>query len=581
MNYHRDTLTRELFQQFREMCLPEKLAAKIKSAETMENAWIRLEAWFGDKSLFIKDLMQDIRSVTPIKDSDDERLMDYYVTLQAHITEARNAYPLDMLLIPANVELMVLPLTTWEKRIWREPQGRLPPEDRSWYMDVFVHERLRYAINMVATSERHVLPKATPLHRSQRSPSSEGRGGRYSCPRSSGRNARVMTITESRSADQKKVRFPPPKAWDPEAKWTQDCVMFRVCGEKHPPGKCDAFKKLKEIDNRELCWLCYRHLRGRDCWSKDKVPNCGVDGCEAAHHHLLHGALVEGRVMVVQGIGVGKAKVFLCREDIRVEGAGKASRLHTLYDWGATVTLVTHAAAVKAGMERKRQTPAAIAGLGGRCTIVDSYYMVPVVDGNDKVDHITTLAASEVTEDIVTRLPRTKGLVEKLAWPAVDVEMLVGMDNQGWMPIHMESSRDEGDNLRLMQSMLSLCCILMGSARAPDQGSDTQGSAVGPPQAFRRPRGRRPGPQPLSSLRVMTTMMLFMLAVLPECEAFRTYDCNNQSSQIDQYSLLDLEKVHAIENENSTGRSFRSRRSGWCRAPGAQRHRQSSRCTAD
>ncbi len=85
MNYHRGTPTRELFQQFREMCLPEKLAAKIKSAETMENAWIRLEAWFGDKSLFIKDLMQDIRSVSPIKDSDDERLMDYYVTLQAHI----------------------------------------------------------------------------------------------------------------------------------------------------------------------------------------------------------------------------------------------------------------------------------------------------------------------------------------------------------------------------------------------------------------------------------------------------------------------------------------------------------------
>ncbi len=46
----------------------------------MENAWIRLDAWFGDKSLFIKDLMQDIRSVTPIKEGDDERLMDYYVT---------------------------------------------------------------------------------------------------------------------------------------------------------------------------------------------------------------------------------------------------------------------------------------------------------------------------------------------------------------------------------------------------------------------------------------------------------------------------------------------------------------------
>ncbi len=139
--------------------------------------------------------------------------------------------------------------------------------------------------------------------------------------------------------------------------------------------------------------------------------------------------------------------------------------------------MVTHAAAVRIGLERKRQAPAAIAGLGGRCTMVDSYYIVPVVDGDDKVrvvkalgvDHITTLAASDVTEDIVTRLPQTKGFVEKLARPAGDVEMLVGMDNQGWMPMHVESSRAEGDNLRLMQSVLRPRCILMGSVRMPDQ----------------------------------------------------------------------------------------------------------------
>jgi hypothetical protein len=218
MTYHRGTPTRELFQQFCEMCLPEKLSVKIKSANNMENAWIRLDAWFGDKALFIKDLMQDIKGVAQIKDGDDERMMDYYVTLQAHIEEARNAGALEMLLIPANVEMMVLPLTAWEKRVWREAQGRLPAEDRAWYMEVFVNERMRYAINMVAMSERHVLPKPIPLHRSQRSPSSEGRGGRYSRPGSFGRSAKTMVVTESKSADQKKVRFPPLKAWEPEAK---------------------------------------------------------------------------------------------------------------------------------------------------------------------------------------------------------------------------------------------------------------------------------------------------------------------------------------------------------------------------
>ncbi len=45
------------------------------------------------------------------------------------------------------------------------------------------------------------------------------------------------------------------------------------------------------------------------------MPNCGVDGYEAAHHPLLHGALMEGCAMVMQGIGNKKAQVYLCQKD--------------------------------------------------------------------------------------------------------------------------------------------------------------------------------------------------------------------------------------------------------------------------
>ncbi len=84
--------------------------------------------------------------------------------LQSHIEEARNAELLGMVLIPANAEVMVQPFPTWEKRVWRETQGRLPAVDRVWALE-FVEEQLEYAINMVATSERQVLPKPIPLHR--------------------------------------------------------------------------------------------------------------------------------------------------------------------------------------------------------------------------------------------------------------------------------------------------------------------------------------------------------------------------------------------------------------------------------
>jgi hypothetical protein len=169
--------------------------------------------------------------------------------------------------------------------------------------------------------------------------------------------------------------------------------------------------------------------------------------------------------------------------------------------------------------------------------MVDSYYMVPIVDGDDKVrimkalgvDHITTLAATAVPADIGRRLPQARGFKEKLARPAGDVEILIGMDNQGWMPKHVESSQVEGDNLRLMQSMLSTRCILMGSARMAGPSDGTQGSVADQPRGLRRSSGKRPEPRPMNSLRVMMTMMLFVIAGLPECAAFRAYDCNNQS----------------------------------------------------
>jgi hypothetical protein len=46
-----------------------------------------------------------------------------------------------------------------------------------------------------------------------------------------------------------------------------------------------------------------------------------------------------------------------------------------------------------------------------------------------------------------------------------------------------------------------------------------------------------------------------LLAGTWKTSAFQAYDCNNQSAQVEQYSLLDpelsgnMEKVHAIERE--------------------------------
>jgi hypothetical protein len=96
-----------------------------------------------------------------------------------------------------------------------------------------------------------------------------------------------------------------------------------------------------------------------------------------------------------------------------------------------------------------------------------------------------------------------------------NVEMLIGMDNQGWMPKHVGSSQVEGDNLRLMQSMLSPRCILMGSAKAADPGDGTQESAGDRPRGSRQPTRKRLEPRLVDCVQVMMAMMLVMLAGMP------------------------------------------------------------------
>ncbi len=83
------------------------------------------------KNLFIKDLMQDIRNVSPIKDGDDERLMDYYVTLQAHIEEAHSAGALGMLLIPG----FVFTALTARGRMEKPPAAWTPGQTVAFLFD--------------------------------------------------------------------------------------------------------------------------------------------------------------------------------------------------------------------------------------------------------------------------------------------------------------------------------------------------------------------------------------------------------------------------------------------------------------
>jgi hypothetical protein len=102
-NYHQATPQRELVQMFRENCMPDKIAVRVKKAEDMPTAWRIMDAVYDNSLAFIKDLMQEIRAVPGFKEEECEKMMEYYILLQSHIAEADKADVGAMLLILANI----------------------------------------------------------------------------------------------------------------------------------------------------------------------------------------------------------------------------------------------------------------------------------------------------------------------------------------------------------------------------------------------------------------------------------------------------------------------------------------------
>jgi hypothetical protein len=150
-----------------------------------------------------------------------------------------------------------------------------------------------------------------------------------------------------------------------------------------------------------------------------------------------------------------------------------------------------------------------------------------------------------------------------LTRPAEEADLLIGLDNQRWMPRPVSSSLMEGDNLRLMQSVLGPACMLMGRAMeaAPSErdqesaGRAREVPARAGPDRQDKWRVRRPADHRTGCLKKMMAVAVLLAVGATRATAFKAFDCNNGSAPIEQYSLLDpepcdnMQKVHAIERD--------------------------------
>ena len=159
--YHQLTPAREMVQMFRENCLPEKVAERIKKVEGMPAAWRMLDTYYDDPVQFARDLLQDVTAVSKIKEYEFDRLLDYYVLLAAHIDEAGKAQQLGIFLTPANIEEMTRAFPLREEVLWREDQARVRPVDYGEQFAAFVDGRVAWTTAQVSGSRKE-LPKPIP-----------------------------------------------------------------------------------------------------------------------------------------------------------------------------------------------------------------------------------------------------------------------------------------------------------------------------------------------------------------------------------------------------------------------------------
>jgi hypothetical protein len=108
-----------------------------------------------------------------------------------------------------------------------------------------------------------------------------------------------------------------------------------------------------------------------------KVPNYEVPNCGAAHHPLLHGAIVKARAMIVKLMDNESLNML---QEAGVKYGGETLQMNVLYDWAATASIVTHQAADRAKQQPMPHEKQEVSGLNGNKSSSGCTYIVLMVD---------------------------------------------------------------------------------------------------------------------------------------------------------------------------------------------------------
>jgi hypothetical protein len=151
----------------------------------------------------------------------------------------------------------------------------------------------------------------------------------------------------------------------------------------------------------------------------------------------------------------------LCQQRVPLEVNGNLTSLHTLYDLESTNTLVRKESARRIGLQGVRAPRQAIQCYQGEGLITDTMYYIPLLDADGNIQVIRAYGVDEIAVVTHTRLPPVareifpviRAYMPWMETGAGHVELLIGLDNRQWLPIHVEDLWNPDDDMRLMRSV--------------------------------------------------------------------------------------------------------------------------------
>jgi hypothetical protein len=166
-------------------------------------------------------------------------------------------------------------------------------------------------------------------------------------------------------------------------------------------------------------------------------------------------------------------KSRLCMQMVPVEANNIVQGLHTLYDWGSTVTLVRRESMKRLGFRPAQVAQRIVNGFGGATVPVTGCHFLPLIDvrGNHQVicafevEEITTVAETRLPPWAKEVFPSVRAHMPWMDTPAGPIELLIRLDNSQWLPVCLEDSKELVVNMRLMKSSFGHQFMVMGGWR--------------------------------------------------------------------------------------------------------------------